>query len=57
MKLIRRKSTWDRLREPVAARVPGRTTVVSGLLAAGAAAGLTALSSAVSSYRKKKQHS
>jgi len=54
MRLFRRKSTWDRVREPLAARVPAKATVRGGLLAAGAAVGVTALSSAVSSLRRKK---
>jgi hypothetical protein len=50
MTLFRKKSTWDKMKGPVAAGVPA---VRSGLIAAGAAVGLTALSSVVSSIRKK----
>lgn len=55
--MFRRKSTWDKVREPLVARTPDRATVRSGLVAAGAAAGvtlgLTALSSAVSAMRRR----
>jgi hypothetical protein len=51
MKLFRKKSAWDKVKDPVVARAP---TVRSGLIAAGAAAGLTALSSVVSSIRKRQ---
>ena len=54
MRPFRRKSTWDKVKDPIAARAPGRGTVKSGLLAAGAAVGITAVSSAVSSLRQKK---
>jgi hypothetical protein len=50
MKLFRKKSAWDKMKDPVAARAPA---VRSGLFAAGAAVGLTALSAVVSSIRKK----
>ena len=50
MKLFRKKSTWDKMKDPVAARAPA---VKPGLIAAGAAIGLTALSSVVSSIRKR----
>jgi hypothetical protein len=50
MKLFRKKSAWDKMKEPVAARASGMR---SGLIAAGAAVGLTALSSVVSSIRKR----
>lgn len=53
MKLFRKKSAWEKVKAPVAARVPGRGTVRSGLVAAGTAAGITAVSSAVSSIRKR----
>lgn len=52
---FRRKSTWDKVKDPIASRAPGKGTVKSGLVAAGAALGITALSSAVSSFREKKQ--
>jgi hypothetical protein len=54
MKILRRKSTWEKLTDSVAHRTSGKSAQ-SGLLAAGAALGLTALSSAVSSIRKKSQ--
>ncbi len=54
MALFRRKSTWDKVKEPLAGRAPDKATVRSGLLAAGVVAGVTALSSAVSSLRRKK---
>ena len=50
MTLFRKKSTWDKMKDPVVARAPA---VRSGLTAAGAAVGLTALSSIVSSIRKR----
>ena len=55
MKLFRKKSRWEKLKDPVVERVPGRSTVRSSLLAAGAAAGVTAVSSVVSSVRNKQQ--
>jgi len=54
MGLFRSKSTWDKLKDPVVARAPAKKTVWSGLMAAGAAVGVTAASSAVSSIRKRK---
>jgi len=53
MKLFRKKSTWDKVKDPIAEHAPGKTTVRSGLVAAGVAVGVTALSSAVSSFRKR----
>jgi hypothetical protein len=53
--LFRKQSGSDKVLEPLAGRAPRRATLRSGLLAAGTAAGVTAMSSAVSSYRKKKQ--
>jgi hypothetical protein len=55
MRLFRRKSTWDKVKDPIAARALGKGTVRSSLVAVAAAAGVTALSSAVSSFREKKQ--
>lgn len=54
--LFRKQSAWDKVRRPLAARAPGQATVRSGLVAAGAAVGVTAVSSAVSSYRKRTQN-
>lgn len=53
--LFRKQSPWDKVRKPLSNVAPERSTVRSGLLAAGTAVGVTALSSAVSAYRKKKQ--
>ena len=50
MKLFRKKSAWDKMKGPVAAGVPAFR---SGLIGVGAAVGLTALSSIVSSIRKR----
>jgi hypothetical protein len=49
--LFRKKSAWDKMKDPVAARAPA---VRSGLIAAGAAVDLTALSSVVSSIRTRR---
>jgi len=54
MSIFRRKSKWEQVTDAVAHRTSAKSTQ-SGLLAAGAAVGLTALSSAVSSLRKKSQ--
>ncbi len=53
MMLFRKKSAWDRLKDPVVSRAPDASTLRSGALAAGAAVALTAASSVVSSIRKK----
>ena len=50
MKLFRKKSAWDKMKDPVIARAPAAK---SGLTVAGAAVALTALSSVVSSIRKR----
>jgi len=55
MKLFRRKSTWAKMTGPVLRRASAAVSTRSGLLAAGAALGLTAASSAVSSVRRKSQ--
>jgi hypothetical protein len=54
MRIFRKKSTWQKLTDSVAGRASAKATQ-SGLLAAGAAVGLTAVSSAVSAIRKKTQ--
>lgn len=54
MSFFRKKSTWQKLTDSVGGRSPAKATQ-SGLLAAGAAVGLTAVSSVVSSIRKKTQ--
>lgn len=55
MKVLQRKSGWDRIKEPLAGRQSRvRAAVRSGLVGAGALAGLTAVSSAVSSVRGKR---
>jgi hypothetical protein len=54
MKLIHRKSRWQRLLEPVAGATPGRSVVRSGLVTVGAMAGLTAASAVVSAVRHSK---
>jgi hypothetical protein len=54
MRILRRKSTWEKVTESVAGRAPAKAAQ-SGLLAAAAAVGLTAVSSVVSSIRKKTQ--
>jgi hypothetical protein len=53
MKLIHRKSRWQRLVEPVAsaATAPPRAAIRSGLVAVGTAAGLTVASAIVSAVR------
>ena len=56
MRIFRRKSRWERLAGTVTSRGSAKSAQ-SGLLAAGAAVGVTALSSAVSSVRKKSQQS
>ncbi len=53
MMLFRKKSAWDRLKDPVVSRAPDASSLWSGALAAGAAVALTAASSVVSSIRKK----
>ncbi len=53
MMRFRKKSAWDRLKDPVVSRAPDGSTLRSGALAAGAAMALTAASSVVSSIRKK----
>jgi hypothetical protein len=55
MRLFRKKSTWEKLTDPVVQRAQEKGTVRSSLLAAGAAGGVTAASSVVSSIRKKWQ--
>jgi hypothetical protein len=54
MSMFRKKSTWQKVTDSVAGRASAKSTQ-SGLLAAGAAVGLTAVSSVVSSIRKKTQ--
>ena len=54
MRIFRKKSTWQKVTDSVAGRTPTKAAQ-SGLLAAGAAVGLTAVSSVVSSIRKKAQ--
>lgn len=54
MKLIHRKSRWQRLLEPVAGATPGRGAVRSGLLTAGAMAGVTVASAVVSAVRHSR---
>jgi len=54
MKLIHRKNRWQRLLEPVAGAAPGRGAVRSGLVTAGAMAGLTVASAVVSAVRHSK---
>jgi len=54
MRLFRKQSTWDKVKDPIAARTPGKGTVRSSLMAVGAAVGITAVSAAVSSFRDKK---
>jgi hypothetical protein len=56
MRIFRRKSRWEKLAGTVTHRGSAKSAQ-SGLLAAGAAVGVTALSSAVSSVRKKSQQS
>lgn len=55
MRIFRRKSKWKKLSGSVTNRASAKAA--PGLLAAGAAVGVTALSSAVSSARKKSQQS
>lgn len=54
MRLIHRKSRWQRLLEPVAGASPTRGAVKSGLVTAGAMAGLTLASAVVSAVRHSK---
>lgn len=55
MKLLQRRSGWDRIKDPLVGRQSRvRAAVRSGLVGAGALAGLTAVSSAVSSVRGKR---
>lgn len=54
MRLIHRKSRWQRLLEPVGAS-PTRGAVKSGLVTAGAMAGLTVASAVVSAVRHSKE--
>ncbi len=58
MKLLHRKSKWEQVKEPVVAKAKAtaadKRTLHGGLIAVGAAVGVTAVSSAISSLRKKK---
>jgi len=53
MKLIHRKSRWERLIEPVTGSTPPGA-VKSGLVTAGTVAGLTVASALVSAIRHSK---
>ncbi len=53
MGLFHRKSTWEKLTEPVARVAP--KAVKSGLTAVGGLVGVTLLSAAVSAARRRKE--
>ncbi len=53
MKRFRKKSAWDKVKDPVVSRAPDKSTLRSGALAAGATVALAAASSVVSSIRRK----
>ncbi len=57
MAWFRKKSTWQRVTEPLAGRIPGKAAVKSGAVAAGVTVGVTAASSVVSALRKKPPQS
>jgi hypothetical protein len=57
MSWFRKKSTWQRVAEPLADRIPGKAAVKSGAVAAGVTLGVTAASSFVSALRKKPPQS
>ena len=57
MAWFRKKSTWQRVTEPLASRIPGRAAAKSGAVAAGVTLGVTAASSVVSALRKKPPQS
>jgi len=52
--MFRKKSTWERLTEPVT-DVVGQPPVRSGLAAVAAAVGLTVASAAVSALRRRME--
>jgi hypothetical protein len=54
MRLIHRKSRWQRLLEPVAGATPPRGAVKSGLVTVGTMAGVTVASAVVSAVRRTK---
>jgi hypothetical protein len=49
-----RKSTWEKMQEDMLELATKKNAIRSGVVAAGAAVGVTAVSSAISSMRKKK---
>lgn len=52
MRVFRRKSTWDKLIEPITSAKPA-TAVKSGLTAVGALAGVSLASAVISAVRNK----
>ena len=57
MALFRRKSTLQRVAEPLVGRIPAKAAVKSGAVAAGVTLGVTAASSVVSALRKRPPQS
>ena len=49
-----RKSTWEKMQDDVLELATAKNAIRSGAVAVGAAVGVTAVSSAISSKRKKK---
>ncbi len=55
MKLIHRKTRWQRLLEPVAGHTSARSAVKSGLVGVGTMAGVTVASAVVSAVRHSRE--